>query len=87
MKLTGILKDKVDKAETMEAKKDIIAEAGMELTDDELDNVAGGYARPTGKAKPGQSRKCSICGKVFIGDAYENHVVLVHHKTPQSLGY
>ena len=42
MKLTGILKDKVDKAETMEAKKDIIAEAGMELTDDELEGVAGG---------------------------------------------
>ena len=42
MKLTGILKDKVDKAETMEAKKDIIAQAGMELTDDELEGVAGG---------------------------------------------
>ena len=42
MKLTGILKDKVSKAETMEAKKDIIAEAGMELTDDELEMVAGG---------------------------------------------
>ena len=42
MKLTGILKDKVDKAETMEAKKDIIAEAGMELTDEELEGVAGG---------------------------------------------
>lgn len=42
MKLTGILKDKVDKAETMEAKKDIIAEAGIELTDDELEGVAGG---------------------------------------------
>ena len=42
MKLTGILKDKVSKAETMEAKKDIIAEAGMELSDDELEMVAGG---------------------------------------------
>ena len=42
MKLTGILKDKVDKAETMEAKKDVIAQAGMELTDDELEMVAGG---------------------------------------------
>ncbi len=42
MKLTGILKDKVSKAETKEAKKDLIAEAGMELTDDELDMVAGG---------------------------------------------
>ena len=42
MKLTGILKDKVSKAETKEEKKDIIAEAGMELTDEELDMVAGG---------------------------------------------
>lgn len=44
MKLTGELKDKVDKTESMEEKKDIIAEAGMELTDDELDMVAGGFA-------------------------------------------
>ena len=42
MKLTGIIKDKVDKVETMEYKKDIIAEAGMELSDDELENVSGG---------------------------------------------
>ena len=42
MKLLGFLKDKVDKAETMEAKKGIIAEAGMELTDDELEIIAGG---------------------------------------------
>ena len=42
MKLTGELKDKVESAETMDAKKDIIAEAGMELTDEELDGVAGG---------------------------------------------
>ena len=42
MKLTGVLKDKVDKAETMEEKKNIIAEAGMELTDEELEGVAGG---------------------------------------------
>ena len=48
MKLTGILKDKVSKAETKEEKKDIIAQAGMELTDEELENVAGG-ARPREK--------------------------------------
>ena len=42
MKLTGILKDKVSKAETKEEKKDIIAQAGMELSDDELEMVAGG---------------------------------------------
>ena len=42
MKLLGFLKDKVDKAETKEEKKNIIAEAGMELTDDELEIIAGG---------------------------------------------
>ena len=46
MKLTGILKDKVDKANTKEEKKDIIAQAGMELSDDELDMVAGGTIPP-----------------------------------------
>ena len=45
MKLLGLLKDKVDKAETKEEKKAIIAEAGMELTDEELDCVAGGAIR------------------------------------------
>jgi len=42
MKLTGKLKEKVDAVETKEEKKAIIAEAGMELTDDELENAAGG---------------------------------------------
>ncbi len=44
MKLVGELKDKVEKAENQEEAKEIIKEAGMELTDDELDQVAGGYA-------------------------------------------
>lgn len=42
MKLTGVLKDKVEAAETSAEKKYIIAQAGMELTDDELEGVAGG---------------------------------------------
>ena len=46
MILTGELKDKVSNAETLEEKKKIIAEAGMELTDDELENVAGGISQP-----------------------------------------
>ena len=53
MKLTGILKDKVEAAETQEEKKDIIAQAGMELTDDELEMVAGGSFHPwMGSSKP-----------------------------------
>lgn len=43
--MTGELKDKVEKAETIEEKKNIIADAGMELTDDELEDVTGG-AKP-----------------------------------------
>ncbi|MBQ6090901.1 MAG: hypothetical protein IJL07_06545 [Lachnospiraceae bacterium] len=46
MKLVGELKDKVEKAENQEEAKEIIKEAGVELTDDELDQVAGGYCRP-----------------------------------------
>ena len=42
MKLTGKLKEKVEKAETKERAKELIANAGMELTDDEMDQVSGG---------------------------------------------
>ena len=43
MKLTGDLKKQVEKAESKEEKKKLIENAGMELTDDELDEVAGGF--------------------------------------------
>ena len=42
MKLIGKLKESVEKAKDREEAKEIIEEAGMELTDDELDKVAGG---------------------------------------------
>ena len=42
MKLMGELKAKVDSAAGMEEKKALIAEAGMELNDEELAAVAGG---------------------------------------------
>ena len=60
MQLTGELKDKVDKAETKEEKKNILAEAGMELTDEELENVIGGACSAY--------FKCRGCGKELIGD-------------------
>ena len=44
MKLTGDLKEKVEKTENKEEAKELIKEAGMELTDEELDQVAGGGA-------------------------------------------
>ena len=46
MKLVGELKDKVEKAENQEEAKEIIKEAGIELTDEEMDQVAGGGLRP-----------------------------------------
>ena len=42
MKLTGDLKNQVEKAESKDEKKSLIENAGMELTDSELDQVAGG---------------------------------------------
>ena len=42
MKLTGDLKNQVEKAESKDEKKKLIEEAGMELTEKELDMVSGG---------------------------------------------
>ena len=42
MKLVGELKEKVEKAANQEEAKDIIKDAGMDLTDEEMDQVAGG---------------------------------------------
>ena len=42
MKLTGKLKENVEKAENKEQAKELIADAGMELTDEEMDQVSGG---------------------------------------------
>ena len=42
MKLIGKLKGDLEKAENKEEAKTIIEKAGMELTDEEMDQVAGG---------------------------------------------
>ncbi|MBP5164354.1 MAG: hypothetical protein ILP08_02860 [Lachnospiraceae bacterium] len=42
MKLVGDLKDKVEKSDNKEEAKELIKDAGMELTDEEMDQVAGG---------------------------------------------
>ena len=55
MKLVGKLKDKVEKAETKEQAKELIANAGMELTDEEMDKVSGGNFHSHGKANQGRS--------------------------------
>ena len=48
MKLTGNLKKQVENEDTKEGRKKLIEKAGMLLTDDELDRVAGGNYFPAG---------------------------------------
>ena len=42
MKFTGELKEKVGNVENKDQAKEIIEETGIQLDDDELDQVAGG---------------------------------------------
>ena len=42
MKITPELKEKLEAAKTAEEKKKLLAEAGVELTDEEIEKVAGG---------------------------------------------
>ena len=42
MKLVGELKKKVEETKNKEEAKELIENAGMQLTDEELDHVAGG---------------------------------------------
>ena len=42
MELTKELKEKLEKAKNKEEAKKIIEDAGMELTDEEIEQVAGG---------------------------------------------
>ena len=42
MKLTGDLKNKVEKTENLEETKKTIEESGIKLSDDDLDEAVGG---------------------------------------------
>ncbi len=46
MELTGGLEEQVEKAGSKGEKKSLIGNAGMLLTDDELDMVSGGIVEP-----------------------------------------
>ena len=45
MKLVGNLKKQVEETKNKEEAKEVIEKAGMELTDEELDQVTGGETR------------------------------------------
>ena len=52
MKLIGNLKKQVEETKNKEEAKEVIEKAGMELTDEELDHVAGGGRAPNELLKP-----------------------------------
>ena len=60
MNIVGDLKEKVENAENMEEAKQIIEDAGMELSVDEMEQVAGGWVNPD-----------SPLGKYLWGDRFK----------------
>ena len=83
MKLTGNLKKQVEQTESKEEAKKVIEDAGMLLTDDELDRVAGGGSASEDKpicqcsapdfGPNGKLMFCNNCGRPrFASGMYEN---------------
>lgn len=56
MKLIGNLKNQVEKANSKEEAKEIIEKAGMQLTEDELNMVAGAGGIALADRGPGPER-------------------------------
>ena len=86
MKLTGNLKKEAERAEKKNEAKEIIRGADMELTDDEVDQVAGGFGGAINPCPVCRSTKnavtdfwsgkvvCPDCGHVYLylaTEAYE----------------
>lgn len=69
MKLIGKLKERVEKAASLDEAKAIIAEAGMELTREEMSSVTGGDIKRGFTNQP----HCKDCGKVIepFGGVYK----------------
>lgn len=68
MKLIGDLKKKVDEANTKEEAKELIANAGMELTEEEMDAVSGGkFVESLGKCL------CPKCGHFYSVNPSQSH--------------
>ena len=67
MKLVGNLKKQVEETKNKEEAKDVIEEAGMLLTDDELDNVAGGK-----HVRRDNLDTCHNCGEPLVYGECEN---------------
>ena len=63
MKLVGNLKKQVEETKSKEEAKELIEKAGMQLTEDELDNVTGGGIVAFGACGEGGSGKGGLTKK------------------------
>ncbi len=73
MKLVGKLKEDIEKATDMAEVKTILENAGLELTEDELTQIAGGMSQSRPAACPGLHqthgiRICKVCGRRYAAD-------------------
>lgn len=69
MKLTGSLKKQADETNNREEKRSLIENAGMMLTEDELDMVSGGLLRsksPCLSCFYQNSERCNHCYKLEV---------------------
>ena len=69
MKLTGELKDKVEQTSNLEEAKDVIAQAGMLLTDDEVSEATGGARRPSNLLHQ-STPKVNFVNTLYSGQTY-----------------
>ena len=80
MKLIGELKEKVEAAESVEEVRQAIEDAGMELTDEELEGVAGGVRRASESLRYSASIvECPICGAKVTIEGLSAHKAKYHH--------
>ena len=71
MKLTGSLKKQTDETNNREEKRSLIENAGMMLTEDELDMVSGGWGgaiseHPCISCLYQNSARCNHCHKLKV---------------------
>jgi hypothetical protein len=70
MKLTGSLKKQTDDTNNREEKRSLIENAGMMLTEDELDMVSGGWGaiseHPCISCLYQNSARCNHCHKLKV---------------------
>ncbi len=61
MKLVGELKEKVEQAENLKEAKRVIENAGMELTDEEMETIAGGKQEFHGQRRKADGSLKDLC--------------------------